>query len=204
MSVITSVNGDVEYATSIVAGVPTFLNALGGPSKLNEVTKWNWSAKVNVHEYASNYTAGIRRKLRGTKTATGAIHGVYDPIVPIHHQVNEDTDTILRFFFTTAHYIQCPVIIDKLDFDEDIDNGNITGWTLDWGANGIWTYPAALVPLVLRGLQGTIPGSEAMDVSHDVAYKMGVDDEEEIGNIRRVARLVSTMLKGNEHQAQAV
>lgn len=223
MAVITSVTGDVAFANDNI----TFVN-------LREVTKWSWSAKVNKHEYASNFTGGIRRSLRGTKSASGSINGVYDPFNPIQFQINEDQDGIMRFFFigtstdstgvsnplggtggiagvgaltgavrpgeiVGGHYIQCPVLINKLDYNIDIDNGNIVDWSVDWDANGTWTYPIALAPLVAQAARGPISSSSL----RGVADMLGTDDEEEMDNIRNVAHLVARMLRDNPGQARA-
>lgn len=209
MSVITSVTGDVAIS---IDGGTTYVN-------LREATKWNWSAKVNTHEYASNFTGGVRRRLRGTKQASGSINGVYDPYNPIQSQVNEDTDCIARFYFigtstdqtgvsdqptltrpgeiVGGHYIQCPTLVDKLDFNVDIDNGNIVDWSLDWGANGTWTYPAALVPLMAFASKGPIP----QNALYDVGDQLGAD-EEELENIAKVTRMVAAMLRDNPGQAR--
>lgn len=209
MSVITSVAGDVAF--SIDAGV-TYAN-------LREATKWSWSAKVNTHEYASNFTGGVRRVLRGTKTASGSVNGVYDPFNPIQEQINEDIDCIMRFYFIGAtgdqtgvegqptltrpgeiaggHYIQCPVMVNKLDFNEDIDNGNIVDWSADWNAMGTWTYPAALVPLMAFAARGPIPANAL----YDVGDALGAD-EEELANIRKVTKLIVGMLNVNPKSAR--
>jgi hypothetical protein len=185
MSVITSVNGDVH---ALIFGGGGVLQM----RKLREVTKWSFTAKVNTHEYASNFTGGIKRKLRGCKSASGNINGVFDPIVPIFRQINEDTDCGLYLSFTTNYYIYVDAMIDQMgDLTVDIDNGGIETWQVNWSAIRGWIYPTGLSNLVANMQSGYMSERDLLAA----ADEMEAEDEEEIDNIESVVRGLANLEK---------
>lgn len=163
MSVITGKNGDVRI----------------GATQLAEITSWTFTAEINILEYASNKTAGVKRKLSGSKMASGALEGVYDPQIPIHTQIQEGSEVTLDLFYTASHKIVVPVVIENLEQEVNIDDGEIVTFSADFGATGTWTYPAALPLMAPPGIGewpgGGPQGAEALALQAQLA---GLPSEE--------------------------
>ena len=112
--------------------------------QIHEVKKWSWKPKAENKDYASNITAGVKKRIPGVKDATGTIDGVWDPYNPITTQVDVGATITLHLQTTTAQYIVAPVIIDDLSIEVDIETGAVDSWTMSFSSNGAWTNAVAL------------------------------------------------------------
>ena len=124
MSVITGKDGDVKI----------------GNTQLAEVTSWSFDPEVNVVEYASNKTQGAKRRIAGSKSASGSIEGVFDEDLPIYTQMTEGSEVTLNLIKSPTRKIVVPSVIEKMGFEVNIDDGEIIKWSSDFSSNGNWTY----------------------------------------------------------------
>jgi hypothetical protein len=111
-----------------------------GATDLPEITKFSFKTEVSTQEYASNKTDGYKRKVCGTKSASGSIEGKWDRNDMItSHFVEGDAVTLLLHLDATKK-VSVPSIIKNLNIEVDIDSGNIESWTADYESDGAWTY----------------------------------------------------------------
>lgn len=113
-----------------------------GASDLVECTGWKFSRKANVHQYASNTSAGYKRAVAGTKSGSGTISGKYSSADPIDDHFEEGDEVTLKLYTTASAYYSVPAVIESIDFEVDMDEGDIVSWEAAFTADGAWTLPA--------------------------------------------------------------
>lgn len=113
-----------------------------GSSDLVETKGWKFSRKANVHTYASNTSAGYKRAVAGTKSGSGTISGAYDATDPIDDHFEEGDEVTLKLYTTASAYYSVPAVIESIDFEVDMDEGDIVSWEAAFVADGAWALPA--------------------------------------------------------------
>lgn len=199
MSVITGRGGDVK-------GLGTNGVRLLALAQLREVTKWMFTAEINVVEYASNLTGGYKVRLQGSSSGSCSLEGVYDNANPITEQVQEGDTLLLQLIFSPLHYIQVHVICENLEIEDQIEDGDIVTWKADFSATPIivgdppwlspWTYPAAIAGLVAMAMRGE-PLKAA--IGADPAFRGSAEQQ---AQIEAVAKLVAEQLKKHPGSVQ--
>jgi len=109
-----------------------------GSSELLEVNFWSMSRKTNVHQYATNNTSGHKKTVAGTKSGSGTIRGVYDPDDPPDDHFVDGDDVTLKLYTTAAKYIEADSTIENLDYEVEIDEGEVVGWEAGFVTDGAW------------------------------------------------------------------
>lgn len=101
-----------------------------------ECTGWTMSRPAVEGAYASNATNGNRRRVTGTKDATGTITGVYDPVTPVEGvaAVGDLVYLQLHNTATLGHKLWAR-ITGGPDYGQDIQEGTPATWTLNWGGD---------------------------------------------------------------------
>lgn len=137
---ITGKNGDAKISST----------------QILETQEWSFKAEVNILEYASNATAGIKKKLSGNKSASGTLKGVYDPFNPVwagSATIKEDQSATLTLQLYSSHSITVPALIKDIEVTVNIDDSSIENWSSNFEATAAWTYPSAIAPLMaMEGL----------------------------------------------------
>lgn len=114
-----------------------------GTTDLPEITKWTFNPQVNLQEYASNKTNGFKRKVCGSKSATGSIEGKWDRSDMITDHFTEGSSVTLLLHMDATNLITAPVIIKSLSIEVDINENAIEGWSADFETDGQYTYSLA-------------------------------------------------------------
>lgn len=108
-----------------------------------EAKKWSFTPKSNNPSYASNKTAGYKRRVAGIKDGTGNIEGVWNPGQPVYGtgsgQISEGKEINPYLYINDNQYFDVPALADDFAIDVDMDNGDIVAWTSAFGSNGAWT-----------------------------------------------------------------
>ncbi|MDZ4781242.1 MAG: hypothetical protein SGJ19_13390 [Planctomycetia bacterium] len=125
MSVISGKDGKVMIGVTAVANI----------------TFWNFSTLAQNPAYASSATAGHRKRLGGVKDGGGVIRGKLDLTDAVTNDVNEGDSVTLLLYLNATKFYSVPAVIDRLQFEVDIDSGDVVGWEAEFGANGAWTKP---------------------------------------------------------------
>lgn len=112
-----------------------------GSSEVIEVTGWTFSRKANVHQYASNTSNGYKRAVAGTKSGSGNVSGRYDPTNPPEDSFGEGDEVTLKLYTTATKFFQVPSVIENVDYECDMDEGEIVSWEASFVADGEWTEP---------------------------------------------------------------
>lgn len=113
-------------------------------TQIHEVKKWSFKPKIDTKDYASNITAGYKKRVLAVKDASGTIDGVWDPWDPITTQMDVGSLVTLHLQLMTGQFISAPSIIDDLSIEVDIETGAVESWTASFSANGAWVNAIAL------------------------------------------------------------
>ena len=102
-------------------------------TKIIECTGWTMTREGVEGAYASNNTAGYRRRVIGTKDAKGTIKGVYDPATPIEAVIAVGDRVFLQLHVpsstaTIGHKFYAR-ITGGPDYDGDIEEGKPSTWS---------------------------------------------------------------------------
>jgi hypothetical protein len=112
-----------------------------GAAAIADVTKWTLRTTSNNVAYASSSTGGFRRRVAGVKDGSGTIAFKLDVEDPITDELEEgDAVTLLLYLDDSRHY-SVPAVIDALQWEVDIDRGEIIGGTAEFSIDGAWTKP---------------------------------------------------------------
>ena len=113
-----------------------------GAEAIADVTKWTLRTSAYNVAYASSGTAGFRRRVGGVKDGHGTIAFKLDVAEPITEQFDEgDKVTPLLYLDDTRHYT-VPAVVDALQWEVDIDRGEIVGGVAEFSIDGAWTKPS--------------------------------------------------------------
>ena len=110
-----------------------------GTSNIVECMNWTFERRVAEHSYASCATNGYKKRIAGTKDGSGTLKGLQDSADVIENYFIEGSQLTIRLYWTAAKYYSCPVQINVLRTEADIDDGSPVPWEADFGANGGWT-----------------------------------------------------------------
>lgn len=110
-----------------------------GASTVMECQSWRWSRTVADHAYASCATSGWKKRVAGTKDHSGSIAGKLDLASQLEDYFDEGDLVELNLYCSTTDYYIVPAMITSLDVEVDIDEGDIIGWSAEFGGNGQWS-----------------------------------------------------------------
>lgn len=103
-------------------------------TKIIECTGWTMERPAVEGAYASNNTNGYRRRVTGTKDATGTITAIYDPDSPIEAQMQVGDRVYLQLHnkSTLGHKFYAR-ITGGPNYGQDIQEGSVAAVTFNWG-----------------------------------------------------------------------
>lgn len=126
-------------------GGNVFLDAAPAPGvEVAELMKWSFNPKSNNPAWASNRTAGFKRRVAGVRDGSGSCEGKWDPNDPLTDHLEDGASVTLNLQLSTTHFFVVPAIVDGIKVDVDLDSGEVIGWSFDWSLNGAWTKPVKL------------------------------------------------------------
>jgi hypothetical protein len=129
------------YAADVICGKEG--SVVIGATELPEITMWSFNPTITTQSYASNKTNGFKRKVCGSKDATGSLEGKWDRTDPITDHFTEGSTVTLLLHLDTTRKITVPALITGMTIEVNIDDNEIEGWTADFEADGEWTYAIA-------------------------------------------------------------
>ncbi len=112
-----------------------------GATTLADITFWTLATASNNPAYASSATSGHKKRVAGVKDASGSIQGKLDVADPVTDDFDEGDAVTLLLYIDATRFYSVPAIIDSINFEVDIDTGEVIGWTADYSADGAWTKP---------------------------------------------------------------
>jgi len=110
-----------------------------GTNTLAHITRWRLTHRANNSAWASSSTAGYKQRVAGVRDWSGSFAAVYDNATPLPVVVGNNYTLHLTTDGTDE--FTGPAIIDNLEFEVDIDDGKVIGWTAEFSGNGALTVP---------------------------------------------------------------
>jgi len=119
---------------SVISGKDGTLHI--GESEVTPVTNWTLEKTSSNKDYAANDTAGSKKRVAGVKDCSGAFEmkATDSGNVPVDEG---DLVTLeLHVDDSEGNYYQVPAIIDRIQVDVDINQGEIVAYAVDFSGNG--------------------------------------------------------------------
>jgi hypothetical protein len=113
-----------------------------GSTTLAEITGWTLTTSSNNPAYASSATAGHKTRRGGVKDFTGSIQAKIDPADPLTNDFDEGSMVTLLLYLNATDFFTCPSIIDSLEWNVDINDGDVVGVTAQFSATAAPTKPS--------------------------------------------------------------
>lgn len=109
-----------------------------GSSDVRELTNWSGSFNPNNQAWNSNQTGGAKRRIAGVLDSSGSMAGKFDESDPIWNSFEEGDEVTLHLYVcqNPPRYRVQPAVIGEVQYEVDIDDGAIVGWTANWEGNG--------------------------------------------------------------------
>jgi len=108
-------------------------------AEVTPVSNWRLSITSNNPDYAANDTGGWKKRTAGVKDCSGSLE------VKVEDSGNcpvEEGDAVtlkLHVDDTGSNYYEVPAIIDKIEVEVDINEGQIVAHAIDFSGNGAIT-----------------------------------------------------------------
>lgn len=112
-----------------------------GASDFLEVTKWSFTPTSNNPSWASSTNPGYKKRVAGVKDGSGNVEGKDDATTHIWDAIQEGSSVTLKLYVNASDFITVPSLVDQLNIECDMDDGEPVSWNFDFSTNGAWTYP---------------------------------------------------------------
>lgn len=124
-----------------------FSGAGGSVNGVTEITNWSLTKTSNNPAYASGATDGVKTRKPGVKDSNGSVQfklpgsGAlpYDEGEEVTLQLATGTGAPGWASPVTGHTFNVPAIIDQIQLEVDVDNGEIVGGSFDFSGTGAIT-----------------------------------------------------------------
>lgn len=113
-----------------------------GGTTLADITGWTLNRRSNNPSYASSATAGHKTRREGVKDYSGSFTFKLDVADPITGDITEGTTYTLLLYLDGSLFWSCPVIIDSIAHECDINDGEVLGGTCEFSATAAPTKPS--------------------------------------------------------------
>jgi len=102
-------------------------------SSIDDATGWSISSTSNNPSYASSSTSGVKQRVAGVKDCTGSFSAKGTC------GVSAGSTAALSLTYDGTTTISLNVIVDAVNVEVDMDDGDVVGYTVDWSGNGAVT-----------------------------------------------------------------
>ena len=111
-----------------------------GTADLADIKNWTLNRKVATHAYASSDTAGVKKRVAGVKDYSGKFDGnIQDNAAA---DVVEGDSVTLKLYIDATHFYTVPCVIESVDIEVDIDDGNMVTYSAQFSGDGEMIEPS--------------------------------------------------------------
>jgi hypothetical protein len=108
---------------------------LGG-NTVSPISNWKLTITSNNKAYAANDTGGSKARVAGVSDCKGSFECKVADTGNCPVGAGEQSLAQLHVDATGADYYQVPIIIDRIQVDVDINDGQIVAFAIDFSGNG--------------------------------------------------------------------
>jgi len=112
---------------------------LNGSIQIAEITKWTFNPTANVGSWHSSSGDGSKARVAGTKSGSGDIEGKIDEDSSLYDDMQEGSTVQLYLYRDGSDYFEFDAVITGIDFEVDIDDGEVNSFTASYETNGEWS-----------------------------------------------------------------
>ena len=106
-----------------------------------QITGWTFNPTSNNPAWASSDTNGFKDRVGGVKDGSGSFEAKYDDASEVWDTITEGSEMSLGLFLHATVSITVPAIVDGINYEVDINDGEVVAVTVDYSTRGEWTYP---------------------------------------------------------------
>ena len=107
--------------------------SVGG--SVGDATSWSISLTSNNPSWASSTTSGYKSRVAGIKDTTGSYSAKFSAAIP-----SPGDEAAATFSLSGSGGYTLDIIIDAVNVEVDMDDGDIVGYSVDWSGRGPVTY----------------------------------------------------------------
>ena len=100
-----------------------------------DCTGWNLTMTSNNPAYASSSTSGYKNRVAGVKDASGSYSAKHNGSVPTVGTATASAS----FTLDGTSSFSLNIIIDSVNIEVDMDDGDVVGYSVDFSGNGLVT-----------------------------------------------------------------
>ncbi len=122
-----------------ISGKDGYVKADG--TKIAEITGWRFNRSANNPAWASSSTSGCKTRVKGVLDGSGSVDFKYSPTNPLDsaYSIQEGSSLYLDLYVNATKYLHVVVIIDSINDEVDINDGEVVGGSFDFSVTEIWT-----------------------------------------------------------------
>lgn len=119
---------------AVISGKAGTLKLAG--NTVSPISNWKLTISSSNKAYAANDTGGSKARVAGVRDCSGSFECKVStsgtcPVAP-----GEQPTAQFHIDGTGANYYQVPIIIDRVQVDVDINDGQIVAFAIDFSGNG--------------------------------------------------------------------
>lgn len=108
-----------------------------------DVNTWSLNKRAVVTSFGSSDSAGYKKAVAGTKSASGQVRVKWDDalVLPCREGDSGTLNLFLNGSGVGNEKFTVPCVIETCDVECDMDDGTVTSAVLGFVSNGAWTEP---------------------------------------------------------------
>lgn len=107
-----------------------------GSTDITDTLGWTINKMSNNPAYASNATAGVKKRVAGVKDSNGTFTYAYQGAA---EEITEGSSYTLKLYLNATKFYTVAAVIDSISANVDINDGGIVSYTANWSGNGAVT-----------------------------------------------------------------
>ena len=119
---------------SVISGKDGTLHI--GDSEVTPMTNWTLEKTSSNKDYAANDTGGSKQRVAGVKDCSGSFEVKATDTGNVPLDEGDPVTLELHVDDSGNNYYQVPAIIDRIQVDVDINQGEIVAYAIDFSGNG--------------------------------------------------------------------
>ncbi len=108
---------------------------------LADITFWRFQTMARGITYASSATGGFRRQIVGARHGAGMFRFRVDLAAPIWSALAEGSLVTLKLHVDATRHYAVPAIVETLQIEVDVEQGQPIGGEATFATQGGWTTP---------------------------------------------------------------
>lgn len=115
---------------AVISGKNGTVNAGGA---ISDATSWSLSMTSNNPSWASSNTSGYKKRVAGIMDTSGSYSAKWSASIPVAGSLVSSA----AFTIDGTNTWTLDIIIDSVNLEVDMDDGDVVGYSVDFSGNGV-------------------------------------------------------------------